>query len=255
MTSLKRTFPWLLHLCQLAVAELAAKGPSGPVDIGDLAGRLTSDTLGDMLLGQDFGSMARGAAVDYIALVHAFLAAVQGRINDPLAKWRVGAEARRVAAAYAAWDAAMVGVAREVLKATPPEYTIAGARAVGCHLLRVIDPSSGKPLTLDKLKGELSIFYIAGFETTSHAITWTLGLLAAHPQQQDALAAELARVGLAPSDVHPEPRPFEWGDLSRLPLLNATIKESLRLFPPVSAAVVAGPNVCRLTCHQSYLLP
>jgi hypothetical protein len=77
--------------------------------------------------------MARGAAVDYIALVHAFLAAVQGRINDPLAKWRVGAEARRVAAAYAAWDAAMVGVAREVLKATPPEYTIAGARAVGCE--------------------------------------------------------------------------------------------------------------------------
>jgi hypothetical protein len=75
-----------------------------------------------------------------------------------------------------------------------------------------------------------------GFETTSHAITWSLGLLAAHPRAQAALAAELAAAGLAPTEASPQPRGFEWGDLGRLPYLLAVIKESLRLFQPVGGA-------------------
>jgi cytochrome P450 len=85
-----------------------------------------------------------------------------------------------------------------------------------------------------------------GFETTSHAISWTLGLLAAHPEAQGALAAELAALGLAPRDDAPEPRRFEWGDLSRLPLLNATLKESLRLFPPASGDPLRSPPAAAL---------
>lgn len=44
----------------------------------------------------------------------------------------------------------------------PPEYTIAA------HLLSVKDPATGKPLTINKLKGEVGTFMFAGFETTSH---------------------------------------------------------------------------------------
>ena len=71
-----------------------------------------------------------------------------------------------------------------------------------------------------------------GFETTSHAITWTLAALAAHPRIQARLAAELAAAGLAPTAGAPVPREFEWGDLNRLPYLGAVIKESLRLYSP-----------------------
>ena len=81
-----------------------------------------------------------------------------------------------------------------------------------------------------------------GFETTSHAIAWTLGLLAAHPEKQALLAAELAAAGLAPAPGgdgggggDEPPRAFAWGDLAagRLPYLAAVVRESLRLFPPV----------------------
>ncbi|KAI8476126.1 MAG: cytochrome P450 [Monoraphidium minutum] len=230
MTSLKRTFPWLLALCQAGVAELEAGAGAGPVDVADLAARITSDTIGDMLFSKDLGGMSkRGTAPDpdYIALIKVYLNAVHGRINDPLAALRFGGRARAWAAAFAAWDGAMEGIAREVMATAPPEYTIAG------HLLRAVNPDTGRPLTLAELKGELSIFYIAGFETTSHAITWTLGLLAAHPAAQAALAAELAAAGLAPAAPGGRrPRPFEWGDLGRLPLLAATIKEAMRLFQP-----------------------
>lgn len=45
-----QTFPWLLRLCQLAADEVGREAASGPVDVADLAARVTSDTIGDMLL-------------------------------------------------------------------------------------------------------------------------------------------------------------------------------------------------------------
>ena len=146
---------------------------------------------------------------------------------------------------------------------------------LAAHLLRIVDPDTGKPLTDAQYKTELAILFGAvrphgkhlagsgggrdctqrriavrppfhaaasplpgcfpppqGFETTSHAITWTLAALAAHPRIQARLAAELAAAGLAPTAGAPVPREFEWGDLNRLPYLGAVIKESLRLYSP-----------------------
>jgi cytochrome P450 len=45
------------------------------------------------------------------------------------------------------------------------------------HLLSAIDPATGKPLDDHQLKAEISTFMAAGFETTSHAITWCLTML------------------------------------------------------------------------------
>lgn len=188
-----------------------------------------------MLLSKDLGGMARtpgATGPGFIDLARGFLSALHARINDPLWRLRVGRKKADAARAFAAWDAAVDECAREVLAEAPPEYTIAG------HLLKVIDPTTGRPLSLAKLKAEMSIMYVAGFETTSHAITWSLGLLAAHPRAQAALAAELAAAGLAPTEASPQPRGFEWGDLGRLPYLLAVIKESLRLFQPAAGGSV-----------------
>ena len=65
-------------------------------------------------------------------------------------------------------------------------------------------------------------FYVAGHETTANALTWTIYLLAAQPELQEALRAE-ARAALAGGieDVD-----------ARLPRLRAVLDESLRLYPP-----------------------
>lgn len=62
---------------------------------------------------------------------------------------------------------------------------------------------------------EAITFLIAGHETTGNAIAWTLGLLARHPAWQDRVADEATGVS---------------GDVE---VLNAVIRESLRLYPPV----------------------
>lgn len=54
-----------------------------------------------------------------------------------------------------AWDRAVGGLARRVVARPPPEHTIAA------RLLGVVDPETGAPLSLERLKGELSVVYIA----------------------------------------------------------------------------------------------
>ena len=55
------------------------------------------------------------------------------------------------------------------------------------QLLALRDPVTQAPLSLAQLKSELVIATLAGFETTSNALSWTLGSLAAHPQALEAL--------------------------------------------------------------------
>jgi cytochrome P450 len=58
---------------------------------------------------------------------------------------------------------------------------VAAAVAADCHqpahILSAIDPATGKPLDDKRVMSEIATFMGAGFETTSHAITWALALL------------------------------------------------------------------------------
>jgi cytochrome P450 len=67
------------------------------------------------------------------------------------------------------------------------------------HLLKVRHPATGQPLDMAQLKSELGIVLGAGFETTSHAITWTLAALATHPGVQvgGTPAPQVVRDGFA----------------------------------------------------------
>ncbi|KAK0531124.1 hypothetical protein OC835_003776 [Tilletia horrida] len=70
----------------------------------------------------------------------------------------------------------------------------------------------------------------AGHETTASGVTWTLWLLASHQDVQNKLRAEVQEL----LSVYENP-PFD--KLKELPYLNAVVKESLRVEPPVPATV------------------
>jgi cytochrome P450 len=80
-------------------------------------------------------------------------------------------------------------------------------------------------MTEEDLIGQVTIAFAASYETTANALTWTLFLLAQHPQIANDLLDEIEAVfGGAP------PTP---ATLARAPLLEAVVKESLRILPPV----------------------
>jgi cytochrome P450 len=83
------------------------------------------------------------------------------------------------------------------------------------------DPSL---LTDDELIGESFVVFFAGHDTTSKALTWTLFLLAQHPQCMADILDELDSV------LGDEPPTYE--QIYGLTALDQAVKECLRLLPP-----------------------
>jgi cytochrome P450 len=71
------------------------------------------------------------------------------------------------------------------------------------------------------------LLFGAGFDTTSSALTWWIGLMATHPAVARQLRDEL--------DAANTEAPATHESVVRLPYLNATIKEAMRLYPPSTA--------------------
>jgi cytochrome P450 len=84
---------------------------------------------------------------------------------------------------------------------------------------------SGCPAHDATIVGHVPTLFGAAYETCQNLLVWTLVLLALHPAAAQALRDEL-RAAL------PGETP-ELAALERLPLLDAVVKESLRLLPPV----------------------
>ena len=90
-------------------------------------------------------------------------------------------------------------------------------------LMRATD-ADGAPLGDDVIIDNLLTFIAAGHETTARSLAWTLWLLAHAPDVDADIVAEIAGAGLEDAPPH------LWSE--RLPLLDATIRESMRLYPP-----------------------
>lgn len=110
-----------------------------------------------------------------------------------------------------------------------------GAADVLAQLVQMRDDDGGA-LTEDELIGHINILLTAGHETTANALSWTIFLLALHPDIMIALRRELERL---------DGQPVTLEALGRLALLDRVIKESMRLLPPVTigARYLIAPTV------------
>lgn len=52
-----QVLPWVVHLCDLADDVLRAAGADVSADMYDIAQRITSDVIGQLLLGKNLGGM------------------------------------------------------------------------------------------------------------------------------------------------------------------------------------------------------
>jgi cytochrome P450 len=102
----------------------------------------------------------------------------------------------------------------------------------------------GKRLSHDELIGQANALFMAGHETTSNALTWTLFLLAQHPPVLADVVDELT------ANVRGETPTVE--ELRELPLLERVVKESMRLLPPVP---VSGRFAAEPVSLGRYSLP
>ena len=94
-------------------------------------------------------------------------------------------------------------------------------------LLTARDDDSGQPLSDAELHDQCLTVFQAGHETSATALTWWAWLMADHPQAQRRALDELHAVLGA--------RDPEAADVSALDWLGASLKEAMRLYPPLGA--------------------
>ena len=94
-------------------------------------------------------------------------------------------------------------------------------------LLVLRDEDSGTALTSQEVFDQCILSFQAGHETTATALSWWSWLMASHPQAQARATAEID-AALAGQPPGPDA-------VQALPWLTATLKEAMRLYPPVAA--------------------
>jgi cytochrome P450 len=106
-------------------------------------------------------------------------------------------------------------------------------------LLAASDPETGRGLSRDDVRANVATFIGAGHETTANALTWTLFLLARHPEWRARVEAEVdeAAPGGKATDA----------SLRDLVVTRAALEEALRLYPPaasLSRAAIGADDLC-----------
>jgi cytochrome P450 len=91
-------------------------------------------------------------------------------------------------------------------------------------LLSAADADTGERTSDRQLRDEMMTLFLAGQDTTAHALTWTWYLLARHPEVEARLLEELRQVLAS--------RPPRATDLPELPYTDMIVREAMRLFPP-----------------------
>jgi cytochrome P450 len=82
----------------------------------------------------------------------------------------------------------------------------------------------GTPMSPEQLRDECKTMFLAGHETTALTMSWSLWLLATHPDIQRRLADEICTViGLRMPTLE---------DIRSLPFTEQVIREAMRLYPP-----------------------
>jgi len=97
------------------------------------------------------------------------------------------------------------------------------------HLLALRDESTGAALSPDEVFDQCMVSFQAGHETSATALLWWSRLMAEHPTIAQRAREEVdALLGTREPGAE---------DLPALPWLTATLKEAMRLYPPIAAVM------------------
>ncbi|MBO9499246.1 MAG: cytochrome P450 [Novosphingobium sp.] len=99
-------------------------------------------------------------------------------------------------------------------------------------MLTAVDPESGETLDDVNIRYQVITFLVAGHETTSNLLTFSLYLLMRHPEVMARAYAEVDRV--LPADTR-----MEYHHVAQLDVLSRVLDEALRLWPPAPGYNVA----------------
>ncbi len=190
----------------------------GEVAMDELYSHLTMDVISRTLFSAPIGDDTAAAAQAVQVLSETALAEMFWPVTLPDWLPLPGKAAKRRASRLIHGLLAERIAARRA--ATEPRTDLLGM------LMALRDETSGEALSEQEVYDQCMVSFQAGHETSATALLWWSWLLAAHPEAQARARAEVDAVlaGRVPTS----------DEASALPFLSATLKEAMRLYPPVA---------------------
>jgi cytochrome P450 len=207
--------------------------------------RLTLDIVGSTLLGMDLRQDADDVRSALESALESFAGGAPAlalrrrggpRLPDrqaAAAGTQRGAEQRGAEQRGEGLRARLDAIVTKIIEVRRDEPSADRGDVVSALLAAAAGPDG---LTPAEVHDHVITLIMAGHETTANALSWTLYLLSSHPEAEQALHAELARL---------EGRRPGFEDLAGLTYTRAVITESMRLFPPawiLSRTLTAGAD-------------
>ncbi|KAL4639820.1 hypothetical protein ACB092_03G245800 [Castanea dentata] len=120
----------------------------------------------------------------------------------------------------------------EIIKKREEKVMTGEGNSIGGDFLQLLveahhDTNASLKISIEDLVDEYKTFYIAGQETTSTLLAWTIFLLAIHTDWQEKARKEVLNL-FGKQNPNPD-------GITKLKIMGMIINESLRLYPPVIA--------------------
>src|SRR3954452_25433489 len=225
--ALRTMFDGMTDIAEQLLLKWERQGPAHRIDVSDNTTRLTLDTIALCSFSYRFNSM-------YSDQMHPFVGAmVRSLVESGERGRRLPLQNRLMLRTRHQYDEdkrLMYEVADRLIADRRRHPLPDGQHDILDTMLQAADPRTGDRLSDENVRYQLVTFLIAGHETTSGLLTFTLYELLRNP---DLLRRARAHVDDVLGDRSPR---FE--DLARLDYLDRVLKESLRLCPTAPAFAV-----------------
>lgn len=229
MNSMRTYHPHILRVARRLIASWDGRftpgaAESAPVEVSEDMTRMTLDTIGLSGFGYDFESFGRTDPHPFVQALVRGLAHSQAKLaRDPAGDYAADDAAFEADAAY------LARVVDEVIEARKASGDTSADDLLGL-MLNSPHPDSGETLDEANIRNQVITFLIAGHETTSGTLAFTLHHLVKNPAVLHLAQAEVD--ALWGDDPDPEPT---YEDVGKLRYVRQVLNEALRLWPTAPA--------------------
>ncbi|XXG96367.1 hypothetical protein Hte_002649 [Hypoxylon texense] len=222
--SIRNMFDEMHEISTQLAMKWARYGPHNAIEVSDDFTRLALDTLALCSMGYRFNSYYTEGLHPFVEAMGDFLTESGNRPNRTMPTWFY----RNEDAKYWKDIDTLRRTADEVLqerKRNPSDR-----KDLLTAMLNGVDPKTGQHMSDTSITDNLITFLIAGHETTSGTLSFAFYELLKHPEAYRKAQEEVDTViGKGPITVD---------HMSKLPYINAVLRETLRLDAPISQFAV-----------------
>jgi cytochrome P450/NADPH-cytochrome P450 reductase len=225
--SLRAMFDPMVDIAEQLLLKWERQGAQQRIDLVDNTTRLTLDTIALCAFDYRFNSF-------YEKDMHPFVGAMVRALAESGARGRrLGLQNRLMLITRRQYDEdirLMHQIADELIAQRRQQGGPGGKKDILSVMLNAKDPLTGEVLSDENVRYQMVTFLIAGHETTSGLLSFTMYELLKHPEVLARARAEVERV------LGVETPRFE--HLQQLTYTDQILKESLRLWPTAPAFAV-----------------